>query len=162
MEKEKYEKPLFELITLLDTNIITISPEEGEVGDLDDDESQSAPETANKMLRSILSPWLLDEEGNQILDEDGNPIAAEIENTEGSEDETGDDTKGEQSDQAPPVENEVPNEDSKLLEGLKELFGDIIIEDQGSNEPNESNGGFVEDDQETTPTEPSNEEGTGW
>lgn len=159
MEKEKYEKPLFELITLLDTNIITISPEEGEVGDLDDDdESQSAPETANKMLRSILSPWLLDEEGNQILDEDGNPIAAEIENTEGTEDETGADK---QPDQAPPVENEVPNEDSKLLEGLKELFGDIIIEDQGSNEPNET-GGFVEDDQETTPTEPSNEEGTGW
>lgn len=159
MEKEKYEKPLFELITLLDTNIITISPEEGEVGDLDDDESQSAPETANKMLKSIFSPWLLDEEGNQILDEDGNPIAAEIENTEGTEDETGADK---QPDQAPPVENEVPNEDSKLLEGLKDLFGDIITENQENSEPNESNGGFVEDDQETIPTETSNEEGTGW
>ena len=158
MEKEKYEKPLFELITLLDTNIITISPEEGEVGD-PDDESQSAPETANKMLKSILSPWLLDEEGNQILDEDGNPIAVEIENTEGTEDETGADK---QPDQAPPVENEVPNEDSKLLEGLKDLFGDIITENQENSEPNESNGEFVEDVQETTPTEPTNDGETGW
>ena len=148
MEKEKYEKPLFEIIALLDTNIIATSPEEGEVGEEDDDGTEnSAPDTAMKMFTSLL-PWLDGEEGQEGLTEDENSEAQE------SSEETTDNENSESE----------SNFGSTLSEGLNELFGDIIPSSKGSLDDggNEDSSNFTEEVNEPEQTEEMSSEGTGW
>ena len=147
MEKEKYEKPLFEIIALLDTNIIATSPEEGDVPETDDDDENSAPDTAMKMVTSLL-PWLDGEEGQEGLTEDENSEAQEP-----SEETTDNENSETES-----------NFGSTLSEGLNELFGDIIPSSEGSFEDgeNEDSSNFTEEVNEPGQTEEMPSEGTGW
>lgn len=79
MKKEIYEKPRLDLIALLADDIITTSPEEGDVPEGDDDDDMAANlwlgSRFSSLFSSILSPWYAhDEDGNIIFDEDGNPV----------------------------------------------------------------------------------------
>lgn len=172
MGKEIYEKPLFELITLLDDNIVTVSPEEGDVPE--DDEDDDVVSMAKSLMMNILKPWiedeegnmwLTDEEGNILVDEEGNPIAYNPEidgnnvNPEGSgnqeqtsapEQTTAPENQGEQQPVTSTPE-EVPTEQtngtgdfgSQLNDALNEVFGNIIPSTDTTTES--GGGGFIED-----------------
>ena len=151
MEKEKYEKPLFELITLLDANIITVSPEEGDVPETDDDDENSAVETAKKMVTSLL-PWLTDEEG-----QDGKSESENINNDESQEvnQETTDDSNKE----------DASTFSSTLSDGLNELLNDVIPSGEGlsKEDGNNDSNSFVEEDNKSEQSiEIPSTEDAGW
>lgn len=175
MEKEKYEKPFIEVITLLNTDIITDSPENPESGDVDPLFGFTA---MNKMVQTVLSPWLeseeylVDEEGNPVLDEEGNPIpiehneSIETENSESSE--NPEKTKESEGtfENSEPVENTEPQPESSFMEKLTEGINEVLGTDVGTSEPDyddESGGAkdFVEEENSESST-PTEESGTEW
>lgn len=175
--KQKYERPKTEVISLLNVDIITDSPvEPGEVGP---GGFKSAPKGAKSLLTTLsaLSPWLEDEEGNQIVDKDGNPISKYLLDEEGNQilDEDGNPilneeyvelvnaskNENQETEQSIETESSVENENSSLLEAIEEIINSPSQE--GSNDYSGNSDGFVEPDIEETPNSGESDAGdAGW
>lgn len=135
--KEKYEKPIIEIINLLDVDIITESP----IEDIENDPilGNSAPDSGKNGGVSMMAPWLSGE--NEDSEQDN-------ENVQENQSEESND-------------NPSSNESSSLTEALHELINDIIPSENSGEDSYESNQN-EEVYEEETPSGGQNEEGSGW
>lgn len=152
MEKEEYEKPILELISLLGTDIITESkvPEEGDVGEDEQEETETENET-KEGSENEKNEWTEDGEGKQ-----------EGENSEGSETDGLQATPKESTNDG--VQADPSTSGSPLSENLSELLNSILptSEESYGTSGNENDNSYVEEpEQPEQPVEPT-DEGSSW